>query len=386
VGGFVLTNDMAHGTREKILTVFEKKGMTKFTLIELDTYHLFYFNKVNLPDTNHIYTAGNDRIIGIGTFAYGGKIGYSALESLYNDIIAAQDIESILNNIKGHFNVILFLNNELIVVADRVGAFHAFIGQDGNRIYVSNSFYAVADKMSRLSVRKQEMMEFLITESIYGPNTLFDEIKYLEFGKYHRFTSDGEVNSTQYHEEHVVGEEYNLEEHYGAIVQHVSFLKETDLSISPDLTAGYDSRQVCAILKHLGINHTMNTNYNSWDTTDLDVAEAIAEAEGVQLAIYQKDMTRIPYEELLNNSLYRTELYRDIFQAAYSYVFFDEKTRDFNMILGGYGGELYRDTKYHGIDSIDSLISSKYLESKMTRLFEIIFRKWIARKSTISFG
>jgi hypothetical protein len=369
VGGFVLTNDTTEGTREKVLAVFEKKGMTKFTHLELDTYHLFYFNKVNLPETNHIFTSGQDRVVGVGTFAYGGHFGYSALESLYEDLSATQDMKPVLNDIKGHFNIILFLNGQITVIADRVGAFHAFIGIDKNNVYVSNSFYAVADNMSRLSVRKQEMMEFLITESIYGPNTLFDEIRYLGFGMYHQFMDDGKVSSIQYHEAHSVGEDYDLEDHFRATVQYVSFLKDTELSLSPDLTAGYDSRQVCAILKHLGVEHTMNTNYNSWDTTDLDVAEAIAEAESAKLAVYRKDMTKIPYEELLESSIHQTELYRDIFQAAYSYVFFDEKTRDFNMILGGYGGELYRDSKYHGFDSIDSLISSKYLDKRMAKLF-----------------
>ena len=61
---------------------------------------------------------------------------------------------------------------------------------------------------------------------------------------------------------------------------------------------------------------------------------------------------------------------RDIFQAAYSYVFFDEKTRDSDMILGGYGGELYRDIKYHGFDSIDSLITSKYVDKRVAKLFD----------------
>ena len=181
MGGYVLTNKADDAIRENILSLFEKKGMRNHTIIDLGVYQLFYFNKINLPKTNHIYTNGTNRIIGIGTFAYGGHFGYQALESLYHDVIATQDIDSILNNIKGHFNIILYMNEELLVVADRVGAFHSFIGSEGDTVYLSNSLYAVADNLSKLTVRKQEMMEFLVTESIYGPNTLFEEIKFLEF-------------------------------------------------------------------------------------------------------------------------------------------------------------------------------------------------------------
>jgi hypothetical protein len=370
VGGFVLTNDRTQDTREKILGVFEKKGMTRFTDIDLANYRLFYFNKVNLPDVNHIFNVGQDYIIGVGTFAYGGSFGQKALRKLYERITSERKFDEILNGIKGHFTIIIFFEGELTVVADRVGSYHTFIGHAENNVYVSNSFYAVADNMPKLSVRKQEMMEFLITESVYGPNTLFDEIKYLGFGQYHKFGESGEVESTRYHQEHAVGNDYSLESHYNAIVEYLSFLKDVELSLSPDLTAGYDTRLMCAILKHLGIKYTMNTNYNSWDTTDLEYAEAIAKAEGVQLAIYRKDLSKMPYDELLSKSIHRTELYRDMFQAAYSFVFFDEKTRDFNMIFGGYGGELYRDSKYHGFDSIESLITSKYVDKRMAKLFD----------------
>jgi len=369
LGGFVLTNDFGEKTLKKIFTVFEKKRMNKHSIFELGKYRMIYFHKINLPEAGHIFADGDNRIIGIGTFAYGGQFGYSALESLYNDIISSQEIKSILNKVKGHFNLILHLNGELSIISDRTGSFHSFIGRDENHVYVSNFLFAVADNLSQLTIRKQEMMEFLMSGSMYGPKTLFDEVDYLEFGKVHLFLDKGEVTSTQYHVERVVEDGYSLDDHYHTIVKYLSFMRNVDFSISSELSAGFDSRQVCAILKHLGIEYTPNTNSNSWDTTDLLIAEEIAQGEGVNLSIYRKDLTRVNYEELLANSLSRTELCRDAFQAAYSYVFFDDKTKDFNMILGGFGGELYRDTKYHGINSISSLINYQYLDSRMMDVF-----------------
>ncbi|MCK5023378.1 MAG: hypothetical protein KAS04_04350, partial [Candidatus Aenigmarchaeota archaeon] len=96
----------------------------------------------------------------------------------------------------------------------------------------------------------------------------------------------------------------------------------------------------------------------------------IAEGEKKELKIYEKDMARIN-EELINQAFTKNELVRDNFRGAYSSVFFDEKSKDFEMVIGGYGGELYRDVKYKGMKTIDLLIQSQYT----LRAIEKVFKK-----------
>lgn len=369
MGGYVLTNDLSDGTRNKILNVFERKGMKDFRALDLGSFRLFHFRKINGSTVDHVYRAGSNRLVGVGTFVYNGRLGHNALESLHDDISKEHSDQSVFNNIKGHFNIILFMDGEISVVADRVGAYHSFLGREDQNVYISNSFFAVIENLTDVHPRKQELMEFVLSGAIYGPNTLIEEIDYLAFGNVHSFKESGEVSSTVYHEEKEVALGYGLEDHYQAIARYFPPFNDFKLRVTCDLSAGYDSRLICAIMNHIGADYTMNTNTNTWDPLDTKIARTIAAAEGRKIVIYTKDFTKVPYEELLRESLDRTELYRDAFEAVYSHVFFEEKSRDFDMIIGGYGGELYRDTKYPGMKDLSVLIESKYIAPAMIGVF-----------------
>ena len=369
MGVYVLTNDLSDGTRNRILNVFERKGMRDFRVLDLGSFRLFHFRKINGPTVDHVYKAGSNRLVGVGTFVYNDRLGHNALESLYDDISGEHSDQSVFNNIKGHFNIILFVDGEISVVADRVGAYHSFLGREDQNVYISDSFFAVMENLTDVHPRKQELMEFVLSGAIYGPNTLIEEIDYLIFGNIHSFKESGEVSSTVYHEEKEVETGYGLEDHYQIIARYFPPFNNFNLRVTCDLSAGYDSRLVCAIMNHIGADYTFNTNTNTWDPLDTDVAKTIAAAEGRKIVTYTKDFTKVSYEKLLRESLDKTELSRDAFEAAYSHVFFEEKSRDFDMIIGGYGGELYRDTKYPGMKNLGVLVESKYLEPTMTGVF-----------------
>ena len=369
MGGYVLTNDLSDETRNRILTVFERKGMRDFRVLNLGSFRLFHFRKINGSTVDHVYKAGNNRLVGVGTFVYNDKLGHNALESLYDDVSKEHSDQSVFNNIKGHFNIILFLDGEVSVVADRVGAYHSFLGREDQNVYISDSFFAVMENLTDVRLREQELLEFALSDAIYGPNTLIEEIDYLGFGNVHSFEEAGEVSSTIYHEEKEVEPGYGLEDHYQTIARYFPPFNDFKLRVTCDLSAGYDSRLVCAIMNHIGADYTLSTNTNTWDPQDAEIAKAIAAAEGRKIVIYTKDFTKVPYEELLRESLDRTELYRDAFEAAYSHIFFEEKSRDFDMIIGGYGGELYRDTKYPGMKNLGVLVESKYITPTMIGVF-----------------
>ena len=369
MGSYFLTNDLSQGRIGTTRRLFEEKGHLQSINTQLGAYQLIYFPKINLKEDKHVFENGQDKLVSVGTFIYRGQFGFNALKLIYDDIKDADEFTSLLRETKGHFNLILYLNGELMVVTDRVGAYHSFIGRSKDSIYVSNSYYAILDVMEEAKLRKQGILEFAFSNAQYGPHTMVEEIDFLGFGKVHQFRDDGKIITKEYHIEEDPPSVYGLEEHYENVRKYLSFLADTHLAVSCDLSAGFDTRLVCAVLKDLKIPHTYNTNINSWDPTDLEFAKTIAEGEGRKLVVYKKDQDRLSYEQLIQHSLTCMELSRDAFQAAYSHVFFDNKTRDFGIVLGGYGGELYRDVKYHGIESIDYLIRSKYTDHGIAQMF-----------------
>ena len=120
MGSFFLTNSKETKIREKALTFFKNKGMDEYKVIRLGKYDLFYFEKIYLRNKiNHIFKKDDDYIIGIGTFFYKEKYGHQALEKIYYDFI--ENGNDIFNDVLGHFNFILYINNNLNIVTDKTG-------------------------------------------------------------------------------------------------------------------------------------------------------------------------------------------------------------------------------------------------------------------------
>lgn len=368
MGGYILTNDISDESQSSFLELFREKGLENYHVIDFNPYRLYYFEKRNIAGPAPIYRSESSVLVGVGTFIYNGAIGRKALSNISRDL-ASQNSESVFNEIKGHFNLVIYSNGDLVVVSDRIGSYHSFYGMNDEHLYISSSLLAIAKRMNSITPRKQEIMEFIITEAFYGPRTVFEEISFLAFGHIHHIKESGEINSKKYHVAKDCSGAYDLEHHFSSICDYIAPLKSLDLSITSDLTAGYDSRLICSILKHLNIPHNFNTNTNSWDSRDLRNAVFIAREERRKISVYVKDMTNIDYERLVRESLVKTELYRDAVRAAYAPIFFDRKSQDYALSIGGYGGELYRDIKYKGIDDYQTLISNKYLDIDMASIF-----------------
>lgn len=365
MGGYFLTNSKKNTDKKKILESFNAKGMKDFNEIKLGDYTCFYFNKIYLKDKiNHIYKKNEDYVIGVGTFFYKGKYGYEALRLIYNDYNIKIDNkynsfrDEIFNKILGHFNLIIYIDGILKIVTDKTGTYHSFKLENNDKKYFSTSILALTKLTKKLSLSKQESLEFINREATLCGDTIFKEISYIDFGNVLNLKKDKLIYKNYFKEFEV--DNVSIDYIYENIINQISFLKDIDLNISVELSAGYDSRTVAAIFKKLRIPHEFNTNHNSTDGLDHKIAVRIARNEGKKISIIQKRMKEFKYKNLVNKNFNILETSRDIFRSAYSPVFLKEKSSLAHLIVGGYGGELYRDSKYKGVNDIYDIINNSY--------------------------
>ena len=134
LGGYFLTNNTDKAALQNALAIFQKKDMEKHIILQLGHFQCIYFNKINLPEANHIFKKNKDYVIGVGTFFFKNKLGNGALEEIYNQFSLNKD-ESIFNKVKGHFNLIIYIDGQFYVVSDKTGTYHSYKSEKNSSYY-----------------------------------------------------------------------------------------------------------------------------------------------------------------------------------------------------------------------------------------------------------
>ncbi|MCG3225832.1 MAG: hypothetical protein H7645_02855 [Candidatus Heimdallarchaeota archaeon] len=358
MGGFFLTNNKSEILEKEIIKNFNKKEMKKHTILNLEDYRLFYFHKINISTENHIFKKNGDFLIGIGTFFFNNKFGYAALEEIYENYLKDQDF-LLFNKVMGHFNLILSINGKVAIVTDKTGSYHSFYSISDKHIYCSTSFYSIIEILEQITINKQELIEFMMFEAFIF-KTPVKEIEFLKFGCVHLLDNRNKMTKKEYFKERTLKKQVTIDTIYEEIKKYFAIFTNLDISLSVDLSAGYDTRLVGAIFKNMNLKHILNTNENTTDPLDSAIPIEIAKEENREIIYFQRKKDDYNLDELIFNSFEKNELIRDNFGGCFSSVIFDEKTKKFNMIVGGYGGELYRDSKYKKTNTIDYLVTKQY--------------------------
>ncbi len=361
MGGFFLTDNESSNLEEKIKHIFLAKDMEKYDLFNFGKFKVFYFHKIGHSEFNHVFKKGQDYIIGVGVFFYNNQFGIKALEEIYVNLKSKQDF-SIFNQVLGHFNFIFYINGELRVITDKTGTYHSYYSFSDGYHYASTSFYSIIEFLEKITISKQELIEFMMIEAFIGPKTAVKEINFLEFGQIHQLVSKSEKKSLQYFIEKRIDKPTDLKLITEKINNYFEIFKDLDYSVSCDLSAGYDTRLICAIFKKLNLKHILNTNQNVEDPIDSAIPLEIAKNEGLEIVSFTREEEKYDQDKLLNESFDKNELMRDNFTARYSAKYFEDKSQRFDMIVGGYGGELYRDIKYRNTKNYNYLFTKQYTE------------------------
>ena len=330
-----------------------RKRLTKFETFRVQDLTILNFHKINVENYNNTYREGDNFIIGFGTYYCADLFGQAALPHIWREYKAGNNVFA---EVGGHFNFILHDEGVTKIVSDKTGYYHAFHSAEQGRFYVSSSLFAVAESLTELRLGKQEILEFINVQTVFGDKTIFTNIDHLKAGCI--FEAGLRLKENVYYQP----EDENVS--FAAFAEKISayfdVFKHTDHLVSCDLSGGYDTRTVGAICMGNDIDVVYNTNTNDADPNDHLVAQQIAQKAGAQIETQTKDLARYDYQSLIDHCFDEMEIARDVYFAAYSPVFFEEKSSGPDVIFGGYGGELYRD-KYSADKSLRELIAKRYI-------------------------
>lgn len=343
MGGFFLTNDEA--SLSNAISVFDRKGLTQHTSLKLgDHWHCLYFSKWNAGTaavTNDYFANNDDMIVGVGMFIYKGVIGTQALELIYQDWDRAPQMPA---HIKGHFNLIAYVNGELYVITDKTGIYCSYCATDKDKFYISSSFLCVAGALPKLTLATQEALEFICSSTWYGNSTVFEEVKPLPYGMMVHIRDN--LRMTPYFSLSFDVPPLTVDQSYQFIREHFGWLAQTPYRISADLSGGADTRLINAILRSLGVNYECYVN-GELDELDVKIARQIAKGEHLDLDILSEVWPSSrqgmdEYKSQANDMFFLMDGCRSVFAAACETRIHKYRARQADIVISGHAAELTR--------------------------------------------
>lgn len=316
MGGYFLSND--NDAKQKAIEVFAKKGLGNYSVLKAGNFECVYFHKLNAEIcdiNNNYYLNGDDFIVGTGIYVYKDLIGTSALEKIYKDFKILSD-KNIFNNVKGHFNFVIYKNGSLFLITDKTGTYHTYYGKNKNNIYISTSFLSVCDNMEKLTVQKQELLEYINTSVWQGNTSIFKEVNKFQSGNLISFDNHSKISYHSYYKLTFTGKSEPL----NVVIEHIrnyfSFLKKLDLNILCDLSGGADSRLMLAVINAERVKYKC---YTAEVYDDLELAQNIANGENISLNITYKNDNRHSentFQEEWEKTFYFFDMTRPMFAGA----------------------------------------------------------------------
>lgn len=291
---------------------------------------------------------------GFGTFFSKKGFHADALESI-DDLDGLLDL--LQHRLRGHYVFVVSTKSGVRVIPDKIGLLNVYYSNSDHR-YISTDPALVSICASNTTLAEQETKEFILNESTVGDKTIFVGTKRLGFGQEIKLT-DNSLGVDQIHTYTV--EDLSFEEHTRRIENYFKQINTFNGAIGTDISAGFDTRTVAAVghttIDGLGGNTNPNPNDGGAD-------EALSPRIADKLSIR---LTHVDFEENYEgNDMYMihgTALGRDIKRSFRWPNKMEKKYSQFDLILGGYGGETLRG-KYN-----DRSIPQYYSEDQAEKLF-----------------
>lgn len=259
---FYLTNS---NFEENSLSILNKQ-LISYPKLKAKNFSInFFYSSKN----ESLYKNGQNFISNLGVFIYKNNYNKKALKIFLDDLLSGKSLNDLLlsEDTRGQFCLILYFNNELKIISDRLGYFPVYIYKKNNIIAFSSSMLLLG-KNNKTSLNHIGIAQYLsenykhITYACCDQN-IFNEIHYMDPGtiyliddtsvkkeKYFDIKDQLEIGKYQKIDE-IVSKAENL------LTENLSFLKNINGKIHSDITGGVDTRVIIAMLSKLGIKYSV---------------------------------------------------------------------------------------------------------------------------------
>ncbi|MFC7041682.1 hypothetical protein [Halonotius sp. GCM10025705] len=314
-----------------------------------------------------VYSQFDDaEVWGFGTFFNENGFHTKALESIRN----VDDLIRLLRDkLRGHYVFVINSGEDIQIITDKLGLINVFYS-NANGVYISTDPVLVSICSSNVALAEQEAKEFILNEATVGNKTIFTGTERLGFGQ-GITVKNGDLTTDPIHTYSI--EEISFEKHIERISNYFEQISEYQGPIAADISAGFDTRTVAAV-GHATINNLAgNTNPNPNDRgADETISPKIASKLSIPLSTIKVGDR---YQEDQQIMIHGTTLGRDVARSSRLPKRMEKKYQEFDLILGGYGGETLR-AKYNG-----KSISDYYNADRSKELFsDSSYRKQLLSK------
>jgi len=285
----------------------------------------------------------NGKLFGFGLFFSDDGFFGDALKNV-NSLNNFKKLQE--NGLFGHYTFVIVENNNLYIITDKVGMLNVFYHKFNDDFCVSTDLPLLGITSAKCELSPQGVKEFIFNESTVGSTTIFKDIKRLKFGN-EIYVSKNSLKEKKSHDYEF--EDLSFEEYTKRIEYYFKLLNKYESSISTDISGGFDTRLIASIAHKTVLGIEANTNPNQFDGgVDNTLSPIIAEKLNLKL-------TKLENKKECNDRLKMLHYFsigRDVIRSRFWPSRLEDKYKEFNLSLGGYGGETIR-AKYNNQSAAD---------------------------------
>lgn len=364
MGAFVLFDGSRALDMARARAVFRSKGFAEPTEFGLGAARLLLYPKQRVPVRNWFEGESGHRLFCTGTPIYKG-LGYAdGMKELLRD----WELGSVVREELVGFYCLLFFDGLRVVLAtDSSDLHHVFSNADGTVIASSLQAVLVADG-ARHAVSRDALVEQLLTGSIAGPDTLFDDIVVLTRESQREFRSP--IAEFSVADSAALPDEPCRESFSECVERQLTELRKYferirvlsgEAGTSLGISGGYDSRLLLLLAKEAGLPIFAYTYSSPAHEREQTVAGELAEHARVPLKpIPVRTWTQLDDQQLRSNmddALFfwdgRTNMTMGNFNDVDTRRVRITAMGSAGLSFNGLGGELYRNPEHLPVDGLD---------------------------------
>ncbi len=389
--GIYLTNNINENPKYQIL----EDQLKKFPKIVVGKYLLnFFFTEKR----ESFFKEGNNFIFNLGVFIYKNNFNKKALSLFMQDLASGIKLKDLLlsKNTRGQFILVLYYQNRLQIITDRLGYFPLYYFQKGDKWSFSNSMLTLA-KNNKVTLNYIGIAQYLsenyrhITYACCDQN-IFNEINYLKAGTIYFLLEDKVIEEKYFDIKNQISigrytsTNQIVADVENTLTENLSFLKNISGKIHCDITGGIDTRVIIGILSKMNINFEVGVQAieeykdfsNQGKFSEISIVNEIIKYKKLNFELFSE-------EKYSKNSKFIEDLtflysHKQTYNRRTGY-FLDVRNKNADIMISGLSGtELFRLSYYKYFKKNKDLKLNSFLE-KHDELVDLMHDKLMHKKT-----